>query len=137
MRRIVVGVGARSASTPAAVAAAIDTVLSGLAGPGPDAAAPAEPPGPVLVAALATLDRRAAVAGPVALARGWELTLFPEPALATVNTPHTVRTTGRPSIAEAAALLAAGPGARLLVPKQTFPGVTVAVAAAPARGSTS
>jgi cobalt-precorrin 5A hydrolase len=37
--------------------------------------------------------------------------------------------TGTPSVAEAAALLAAGPGAVLLLPKRARDGVTVAIAA--------
>lgn len=41
--------------------------------------------------------------------------------------------TGTPNVCEAAALLAAGPGAELLVPKTIAPGLTLAVAAAPYR----
>jgi len=41
--------------------------------------------------------------------------------------------TGTPNVCEAAALLAAGPGAVLLVPKTVASGLTLAIAAAPYR----
>ena len=116
---IAVGVGARSGVTLA----------------GPVGAALAEAgvrPGDVAV--LATLDRRAAEERVRALAaeHGWRLAGFPAADLAAVPVPNPGRaaaaTTGTPSVAEAAALLAAGPGAVLILPKRARDGVTVAVA---------
>lgn len=86
------------------------------------------------IAVLATLERRAAEPAIIALARryGWQLASFPAPALAAVAVPHpspvAVAAVRTASVAEAAALLAAGPGAALLLPKQVFPRVTIALA---------
>lgn len=94
------------------------------------------------VAALATVEARAAEAGLLGAARrlGPAIRTYSPDALASVRVPNpssaALRSTGTPSVAEAAALLAAGPGARLLVAKDTpaAPGrparVTVAVAIA-------
>jgi cobalamin biosynthesis protein CbiG len=89
-------------------------------------------PGGVRV--LATLDRRAADDGVrlAAQAYGWELRGYPAAELAGQAVPHPsgriAATVGTPSVAEAAALLAAGPGAALLLPKTIHGAVTVAIA---------
>jgi cobalt-precorrin 5A hydrolase len=86
---------------------------------------------PAHVGAVATLDRRAAVIGPWAAGRGWALVTYPAGELAGVGTPNpsavVAAHAGVPSVAEAAALLAAGPGAFLLLEKTVVGGVTVAV----------
>ena len=86
------------------------------------------------VLCVATIEVRVDEPGLVAFAaeRGWALMGFPAAALAAVAVPNpsdTVRAAlGTPSVAEAAALLAAGPGGRLLVPKYPTRSVTVAIA---------
>ncbi|WP_309238670.1 cobalamin biosynthesis protein [Actinoplanes aureus] len=86
------------------------------------------------VAVLATLDRRAAEDGvrAVAAEAGWRLVGYPAAVLAGQPVPGAnpvvAAAVGTPSVAEAAALLAAGPGAVLVVPKRVCDGVTVAVA---------
>ncbi|WP_161952744.1 cobalamin biosynthesis protein [Actinoplanes sp. TFC3] len=80
------------------------------------------------VAGVGTLDRRGFLMEAFAAGRGWPLLLFSQAELAQVRTPGVVLRTGAPSVAEASALLAAGPGARLVVPKRPFARVTVAVA---------
>lgn len=118
---IVVGVGARSGVE------VTGPVLAVLAGAGLTAGA---------VDVLATLDRRAAEERirALAAAHGWRLAGFPAAALAGVVVPNPGRAAaaavGSPSVAEAAALLAAGPGSVLILPKQVRDGVTVAVAQA-------
>ncbi|GIE31562.1 hypothetical protein Ait01nite_046070 [Actinoplanes italicus] len=83
---------------------------------------------------LATLDRRAAEerVRALAAAHGWRLAGYPADVLAAQPVPNPGRVAevavGAPSVAEAAALLAAGPGAVLLLPKTARDGVTVAVA---------
>jgi cobalt-precorrin 5A hydrolase/precorrin-3B C17-methyltransferase len=95
------------------------------------------------VRALATVDAKAGEAGIVALARryGWPLLTFPATDLCRVEVPNpseTVRAAvGTPSVAEAAALLAAreaGRGADLVLPKRSGPTATVAVARLVPRG---
>jgi cobalt-precorrin 5A hydrolase len=113
MVRVVLGIGVRSGVGPEELGEAADSALA-RAG--------------VTATEVATRDHRAAIVGPLAAARGWTLRLFTEAELSAVDTPHTVRMTGAPSVAEAAALLAAGPGAVLILPKLTFPRVTVALA---------
>ncbi|MDI6101173.1 cobalamin biosynthesis protein [Actinoplanes sp. NEAU-A12] len=118
---IAVGIGARSG------AALSGPVRAALAGAGIR---------PGQVGVLATLDRRAAEERVRALAEehGWRLAGFPAADLAAVTVPNPGRAAaaavGTPSVAEAAALLAAGPGAVLILPKQVRAGVTVAVAVA-------
>ncbi|WP_308368781.1 Rv2231c family pyridoxal phosphate-dependent protein CobC [Streptomyces sp. ISL-36] len=86
------------------------------------------------VAALATLDARAAEPGIVGAAArlGVPLRAYGAQALAAVPVPHPsqapLTATGTGSVAEAAALRAAGPGARLLVPKRKSARATCAVA---------
>jgi cobalt-precorrin 5A hydrolase len=86
------------------------------------------------VAVLATLDRRAAEPALRALAarRSWTLRGYSREDLADVDVPSPSATVltrvGTPGVAEAAALLAAGPGAVLVARKRVFPRVTVAIA---------
>jgi cobalt-precorrin 5A hydrolase/cobalt-precorrin 5A hydrolase/precorrin-3B C17-methyltransferase len=87
------------------------------------------------VAAIATVDRRAREPGIVDAARrrGWPLATFPADALAAtpVPTPSALvaRHVGTPSVAEAAALLAAG-ARELLVAKRRSAHATCALARA-------
>ncbi|MBW6435555.1 cobalamin biosynthesis protein [Actinoplanes hulinensis] len=119
---LVVGFGARAGVTAGDLSDAVRGVLAG------------EGLACCPVAVLATLDRRAAEDGPreFAAAAGWRLAGFPASELAAqpVPTPSAAVGTavGTPSVAEAAALRAAGPGGRLIVPKRVRSGVTVAVA---------
>ncbi|MFD9036152.1 Rv2231c family pyridoxal phosphate-dependent protein CobC [Streptomyces sp. NPDC059567] len=86
------------------------------------------------VTALATLEARAAEPGIVGAAGrlGVPLRAYGAEALAAVSVPHPSRAplaaTGTGSVAEAAALLAAGPGAELVVPKRKSRRVTCAIA---------
>ena len=115
---LVAGLGA---STGAPAEAAADLLRTVLAGAG---LAPAS------VGEVATIDRRAGDEAIVAL--GLPVRAYPTEALAEVDVPspsETVRAAvGTPSVAEAAALLAAGPGAELVVTKQVAPQATVALA---------
>lgn len=67
----------------------------------------------------------------VAARRGWALIAFTAEELAAQPVPHpsaaTAARVGTASVAEAAALLAAGPAGELIVPKRVYPCVTVAV----------
>lgn len=73
-----------------------------------------------------------------ARARGWSFTAFPAERLAAVPVPNPSevvrRAVGTPSVAEAAALLAAGPGATLVAAKRASEHATVAVARRAPRG---
>lgn len=92
---------------------------------------------PGAVVAVATLDRKLAEPGLVTALRGWTsapLVGFSAALLAVVEVPtpseYVLAKVGTPSVAEAAALLAAigiGP-ARLVVPKRRGDNVTAAVA---------
>lgn len=88
---------------------------------------------------LATVTAKAGEAGIVAAAAhfGVPLTTFPAEALAATPvptpSPAPLATLGTPSVAEAAALLAA-PGGELLVPKRKSARATVAIARAPRGG---
>ncbi len=114
-----------------------------VAGVGASSGAPADAAGPLLAAALtgaglarasvaevATIDRRAGDDAIVAL--GLPVRAFTAEQLAEVDVPtpsEVVRAAvGTASVAEAAALLAAGPGAKLVVTKQAGAHATVAVA---------
>jgi cobalt-precorrin 5A hydrolase/precorrin-3B C17-methyltransferase len=116
---VALGVGCSTEATPEEVAAVAAEAL---------AAAGTGDPGVV-----ATVDRRADHPAVTAQAAG-RLVAFPASLLATVDVPHpseaVARAVGTPSVAEAAALLAAGPGARLRATKHTGPTATAAVAAA-------
>ncbi|WP_433825378.1 cobalamin biosynthesis protein [Actinoplanes sp. CA-015351] len=119
---IVVGLGSRSGVTTAALAAAVRQVLADAGLGFPD------------VTALATLDRRASSSEVRVLVAeaGWRLVGFSAGELAAVQVPSPSATvaavTGTPSVAEAAALLAAGPNGGLIVPKKIIGTITVAVA---------
>ncbi|MEV6346409.1 cobalamin biosynthesis protein [Actinoplanes sp. NPDC051851] len=121
---MILGLGARAGIPAAGLAGALSAVL---AEAGIGAAA---------VTAVATLDRRAAEPGvrAFAAARGWRLIGFTAGELARVPVPNpsaAVRDAiGAPGVAEAAALLAAGPGARLVLPKTRSGPVTVALVVA-------
>ncbi|MBC3191245.1 cobalamin biosynthesis protein [Pseudonocardia sp. C8] len=84
-------------------------------------------------AVVATLDRRVDEPGLRAAVAPRVPRGYPAAALAAVPVPNpsprVAAATGTPGVAEAAALLAAGPCAELLVPRTTGDGVTVAVAA--------
>ncbi|WP_308287120.1 cobalamin biosynthesis protein [Actinomadura parmotrematis] len=119
---LVVGVGARRAAGAAEIGALIDAVLR--------AAALA----PAAVRAVATREDRPEIAA-AARARGWDVLAYPAGTLASVPVPNPSETVrghaGTPSVAEAAALHAAGVlggGGDLVVPKRPGGGVTVAVA---------
>jgi cobalamin biosynthesis protein CbiG len=124
-RRVAVGVGLRPGAAVADLAALVAAAL----------ATAGVPPGAVV--GLATLDRRAAepAVRELAVRHGWPVTGYPAADLAGVAgavDERVRRAVGTGSVAEAAALLAAGPGAELLIPKTTGSAVTVAVAGSPA-----
>lgn len=83
---------------------------------------------------LASADVKRDEAAIVALARrrGWRFVTFPAEALAAVAVPTpsavVAAHVGTPSVAEAAALLAAGPGSRLMISKRRSAHATCAVA---------
>src|SRR5206468_541567 len=112
------GVGASRDAPPDEVAALINSALidSGLARES--------------VAEVATADIKASEPGITSL--GWPVRTFEAAALAAVDvpTPSAVveAAVGTPSVAEAAALLAAGSGATLVVPKRKSAVATVAIA---------
>jgi cobalt-precorrin 5A hydrolase/precorrin-3B C17-methyltransferase len=121
-RSLVVGVGASSGADPERLAELVDRALSGAG------LAPAS------VGAIATLDRKAEEPAIVLLAErlGVEIRTFSAAMLAdvAVPTPSAVvaAAVGTPSVSEAAALLAAGADATLVVAKQISADSTVAVA---------
>ncbi|MGH9266489.1 MAG: precorrin-3B C(17)-methyltransferase, partial [Acidimicrobiales bacterium] len=115
---LVVGVGASTGAPAEEVRRLVDGALAG-AGLAVES-----------VGEVATIDRRAGDEALVAL--GLPVRAFPASTLAAVDVPSpspVVRAAvGTASVAEAAALLAAGPGADLVVHKQVAPHATVAVA---------
>lgn len=115
---LVLGVGSSSDAPAAEVQALVDDVLAG-GGFAPES-----------VGAVATIDRRASSPGVVAL--GLPVLSFTPDRLAAVVVPTpsaAVReAVGTDSVAEAAALLGAGPDAELVVPKRKNAVATVAVA---------
>jgi cobalt-precorrin 5A hydrolase / precorrin-3B C17-methyltransferase len=115
---LVAGIGASSGAPANAVSELLDAALDG-AGLARES-----------VAEVATLDRKTTEPGLQAL--GLSLRGFTAESLRAipVPTPSAVvaEAVGTPSVAEAAALLAAGPGAELVVPKQANAVATVAVA---------
>ncbi|MET0414797.1 MAG: cobalamin biosynthesis protein [Actinoplanes sp.] len=121
---LILGLGARSGIAVADLGAAVDAVLAEAGLSATD------------IAVLATVDRRAADPGVrrLALDRGWRLAGLPAERLARQAVPHpspaVAAAVGTPSVAEAAALLVAGPGGALLVPKRVLEGVTLAIARA-------
>jgi cobalt-precorrin 5A hydrolase/precorrin-3B C17-methyltransferase len=121
-RSLVIGVGASSGADSHRLASLVDQTLAG-AGLAPES-----------VGAIATLDRKAEEPAIVSLAERWgvEIRTFPAAQLADVDvpTPSSVvaAAVGTPSVSEAAALLAAGADAILVVAKQISVDSTVAVA---------
>lgn len=115
---LVAGVGASTGAPAAEVADLLAAVLerAGLAR--------------ASVVEVATLDRKAAE--PAIVALGLPVRAFPAPVLAAVNVPTPSEVVqaavGTPSVAEAAALSAAGPGAELVVAKRASASATVAIA---------
>jgi cobalt-precorrin 5A hydrolase/precorrin-3B C17-methyltransferase len=113
-----VGVGASTDAPGDAAAALLDAALAehGLARES--------------LACVATIDRRAP--DPVVTELGLPVRSFAADALATVEVPNpspvVAAEVGTPSVAEAAALLAAGPGAELIVTKQRGATATLAIA---------
>jgi cobalt-precorrin 5A hydrolase len=81
---------------------------------------------------IATIDRRTVEASAVAAHFGCAVRTFTAEELAAQPVPApselAAAAVGTPSVAEAAALLAAGPGARLLIGKHAAGSATVAVA---------
>jgi cobalt-precorrin 5A hydrolase/precorrin-3B C17-methyltransferase len=118
---VVAGVGASTDACVRDVEALLDAALAD-AGCGRDA-----------VVAVATIDRRAA--DPAVTDLGLPVVAYPAERLATVPVPSPSeavrRAVGTPSVAEAAALLAAGSGGRLLVRKRASTHATVALACLP------
>lgn len=125
---LVVGAGASRGVSAAEMGGLIDASLAdaGLA--------------PGAVCGLATVDLKEDEQGLLAAARerGWAVTGYPPAVLAAVpvrSPSEAVRAaTGTPSVAEAAALLAAGPGAVLAAGKRKSKHATVAVARRRPRG---
>lgn len=120
---LVLGVGSSSGAAPAGLRELLDAALAE-AGLSPNA-----------VGLVATVDLKANEPGIVALAGslGVELRTFPPEVLAAVDVPHPSAVVdaavGTPSVAEAAALAAAGPtGGSLVVGKRRSSEATVAVA---------
>jgi cobalamin biosynthesis protein CbiG len=115
---VVVGIGTSSGATIAEVAALVDETLA-IVGLGRDAV--------VAVATIATKTDEPAVA-----TLGWPVKGYGPDELRAVDVPRPSDTvmaaTGTPSVAEAAALLAAGTGAELVVAKRASAHATVAVA---------
>jgi cobalt-precorrin 5A hydrolase/precorrin-3B C17-methyltransferase len=115
---LVVGVGCSSDAAPHDARGLLDATLAeeGLA--------------PESIALVATIDRRAE--HPAVLALGFAVRAFAPEALASMEVPSASAAVeaavGTPSVAEAAALLAAGPGGELVVDKRRSARVTVAVA---------
>lgn len=115
---LVVGVGCSSGASGGEATALVAAVLAeaGLS--------------PLAVGAVATIDRRAT--HPAVAALGWPVTAYPAEALAGVEVPNpnpaVTAAVGTPSVAEAAALLAAGAGSVLAATKRSGAAVTVAVA---------
>ena len=133
--RVAVGVGCSSAATVDEVAGVVAGALSAAAGVtsatcARGAGAPAHGRGDEVV--LATLDRRRDHPAVVAAAGERPVVTFPPSLLGVVAVPDpsdvVAAAVGTASVAEAAALLAAGPGARLVVGKQRAATATAAVA---------
>jgi cobalt-precorrin 5A hydrolase/precorrin-3B C17-methyltransferase len=125
-KSLVVGVGSARGVAAGEVAALVAEVLRGYA--------------PESVRCLATADLKADEEGVLAVARehGWDVVTHPAEALAAVTVPNpseVVRAeVGTPSVAEAAALLTAGPGASLVVAKHKSAHATAALARLRPRG---
>ncbi len=124
---VAIGIGCRRGVSLATLEEAVDTSV--------------RPLGPIQVRCLASHARKANEPGLIAFAkaRDWPLAFYSAEALAAVSVPNpsvgVAAEMGTASVAEAAALLAAG-ATELLVEKQRYGGVTVAVARWPASGVT-
>lgn len=118
---LVVGIGTSTYATAAEVG---DLLAATLDGAGLARASLAE---------VATIDRR--TTAPAIVALGLPIRSFPAHRLAAIDVPTPSETVRRavatPSVCEAAALLAAGPGAELVVAKRMGPTATVAIARRP------
>jgi cobalt-precorrin 5A hydrolase/precorrin-3B C17-methyltransferase len=118
---LVAGIGTSSTATAGEVAALVRQALG-------DAGLAVES-----LAEVATIDRR--VSHPAIVALGYPVRAFPAEELATMDVPtpsEAVRAAvGTPSVCEAAALVAAGPGAQLVVHKRAGLTATVAIARRP------
>jgi cobalt-precorrin 5A hydrolase/precorrin-3B C17-methyltransferase len=119
---VVVGVGSSSDAPATDVRAVVEGALDGLTAD-----------------EVATIDRRGSSPGVLGL--GLPVRTFSPEELAAVDVPSpssvVADAVGTPSVAEAAALLAAGPDGELLVPKQKNASATAAVAKRPGRGHLS
>ncbi len=121
---IVAGIGCRAAVDAASVREAVAAALRETGR------------GAAEIALLATVPAKAEEPGLVAAATalGLELLAVPEDALRAAaprcltDSPRVRSVAGLPSVAEAAALAAAGPGARLLAPRSAAGGATCALA---------
>ncbi|MDQ1438696.1 MAG: cobalt-precorrin hydrolase / cobalt-factor methyltransferase / precorrin-3B [Acidimicrobiaceae bacterium] len=117
---LVVGVGCSTHAAAHDVQAVVDQALAGRRAD-----------------AVATIDRRAE--HPAVLALGLPVHAFTAEQLAAVDVPSpsdaVLDAVGTPSVAEAAALLAAGPGAALVTPKHKNATATAAVARRATKGS--
>jgi cobalt-precorrin 5A hydrolase/cobalt-precorrin 5A hydrolase/precorrin-3B C17-methyltransferase len=117
--RLVIGAGCSRGCPPEELADLVEATLAGISG---------------RVVAVATIDGRAEEPCVLALAgaRGVPVRAHPAAALAEVPVPTpsavVARHVGTASVAEAAALLAAGPGARLAVAKRRSAHATCAIA---------
>lgn len=115
---LVVGIGASSDAPPTAARELLDAALH------------EHHLAEASLALVATIDRRAA--DPVVTFLGLPVRSFQASALAEVAVPNpserVAAEVGTPSVAEAAALLAAGPGSALVVEKQTGATATLAIA---------
>ncbi|MBB0243615.1 hypothetical protein FNQ90_05690 [Streptomyces alkaliphilus] len=137
------GVGARPGVAADEVLDLIAVALARLVPrSGPGCVVPGVPSGvPPAVEAIATVAARAAEPGLLEVARRLGVPLRDWPAASLVGvagvrpSARVLAAVGTPSVAEAAALLTAGPGAALLVSRLVSPGgrCTVALAAPPAR----
>lgn len=122
--RLAIGLGFRKAATADALVALVRAARARL--PGEFAVAP------LLLATIAEKDRPALREAAARL--GLPLTILPKAALhATADRTTVVSEAARaclgiPSVAEASALAAAGPGARLVVPRMATPSATCAIA---------
>jgi len=150
--RLGVGIGCSSAATPDEVAGIVEEALSAAAAttgePGNGSGSKARPGSTTLATAgrssdaaasrdgrgvvLATIDSRGEHPAVVAAGGDRSVLTFPPSLLGLVEVPNPSKVVddavGTSSVAEAAALLAAGPGARLVVTKLRGPTATAAVA---------
>jgi cobalamin biosynthesis protein CbiG len=122
MSRLVVGVGARPGTAAEDLMAAVAGALAEVNLPVAD------------VGVLATIDRRAGEAGVLAVAasRRWKVVSLTSDELASIDVreknERVAAAVSTGSVAEAAAIAAAGPGGVLILPKRIAGGVTVAIA---------